>query len=160
MPPKPQTDPPATEPPGAGGGSRAARLAASAGVVGAATLASRVLGLVRDQVLAYRFGAGDAMDAFNVASRIPNLMRDLFAEGAMSAAFVPTFMRRLTKDGRGPALLLGNQVVNALIAATGVVVVAASCSRSRWCAGWPATTRRWPASSSWPRSSPASCSPS
>lgn len=124
MTPKPQTDRPATESPGAGGGSRAARLAASAGVVGAATLASRLLGLVRDQVLAYRFGAGDAMDAFNVASRIPNLMRDLFAEGAMSAAFVPTFMRRLTKDGRGPALLLGNQVVNALIAATGVVVVA------------------------------------
>ena len=110
--------------PTAGGGARAARLAASAGVVGAATLASRVLGLVRDQVLAYRFGAEDAMDAFNVASRIPNLMRDLFAEGAMSAAFVPTFMRRLTKDGRPTALLLGNQVVNALIAATGVVVVA------------------------------------
>ena len=124
MTPSPPTDPPATRTPGAGRGSRAARLAASAGVVGAATLASRLLGLVRDQVLAYRFGAGDAMDAFNVASRIPNLMRDLFAEGAMSAAFVPTFMRRLTKDGRAPALLLGNQVVNALIAATGIVVVA------------------------------------
>ncbi len=115
---------PGAQPPDASGGARAARLAASAGVVGAATLASRVLGLVRDQVLAYRFGAEDAMDAFNVASRIPNLMRDLFAEGAMSAAFVPTFMRRLTKDGRPTALLLGNQVVNALIAATGVVVVA------------------------------------
>ena len=112
MTPKPQTAAPA------------ARLAASAGVVGAATLASRLLGLVRDQLLAYRFGAGDAMDAFNVASRIPNLMRDLFAEGAMSAAFVPTFMRRLTRDGRAPALLLGNQVVNALIAVTGAVVVA------------------------------------
>ena len=115
---------PGAQPPDASGGARAARLAASAGVVGAATLASRVLGLVRDQVLAYRFGSEDAMDAFNVASRIPNLMRDLFAEGAMSAAFVPTFMRRLTKDGRPTALLLGNQVVNALIAATGVVVVA------------------------------------
>ena len=115
---------PGAHPPDASGGARGARLAASAGVVGAATLASRVLGLVRDQVLAYRFGAEDAMDAFNVASRIPNLMRDLFAEGAMSAAFVPTFMRRLTKDGRPTALLLGNQVVNALIAATGVVVVA------------------------------------
>ena len=76
-----------------------ARLARSAGLIGAATMASRVLGLVRDQILAYYFGAGHAMDAFNVAFRIPNLFRDLFAEGAMSAAFVPTFTRRLTTDG-------------------------------------------------------------
>ena len=57
---------------------------------------SRVLGLVRDQVLAALFGAGNEMDAFIVAFRIPNLVRDLFAEGAMSAAFVPTFTRHLT----------------------------------------------------------------
>ena len=120
----PRSTPPAAEAPEGAGEPQAARLATSAGIVGAATLASRLLGLVRDQALAYRFGATDAMDAFSVASRIPNLMRDLFAEGAMSAAFVPTFMRRLTKDGRLPALRLGNQVVNALIAATGVVVVA------------------------------------
>ena len=124
MTPHPKTAAPAAEPPDPDRAARGARLAASAGVVGAATLASRLLGLVRDQVLAYRFGAGDAMDAFNVAARIPNLMRDLFAEGAMSAAFVPTFMRRLTQDGRRPALLLGNQAINALIAATGAVVVA------------------------------------
>ena len=49
-------------------------------------MASRILGLVRDQVLAYYFGAGDAMDAFRVAFRIPNLVRDLFAEGAMVRA--------------------------------------------------------------------------
>ena len=54
-------------------------------------MTSRVLGLVRDQVLAYFFGAGDAMDAFRIAFRIPNVLRDLFAEGAMSAALVPTF---------------------------------------------------------------------
>ena len=124
MTPKPQNAAPAAESTAAGGGARAARLAASAGVVGVATLASRLLGLVRDLVLAYRFGATDAMDAFNVASRIPNLMRDLFAEGAMSAAFVPTFVRRLASDGRRPALLLGNQAVNALIAVTGTVVAA------------------------------------
>ena len=76
------------------------RLARSAGVFGLATIASRVLGLVRDQVLAFYFGAGDANDAFRVASRIPNLVRDLFAEGAMSAAFVPTFTRQLTLHGR------------------------------------------------------------
>ena len=62
-----------------------------------ATLASRVLGLVRDQVLAYLFGAGDAMDAFRIAFRLPNILRDLFAEGAMSAALVPTFTRALTR---------------------------------------------------------------
>ena len=120
----PETPAPGPGPAAPGGGARPSRLASAAGVIGAATLASRLLGLVRDQVLAYRFGATDAMDAFNVAARIPNLMRDLFAEGAMSAAFVPTFMRRLTSVGRRPALKLGNQVVNALIAVTGVVVVA------------------------------------
>ena len=50
------------------------QLATSAGIVGSATLTSRLLGLVRDQLLAFLFGAGNAMDAFNVAYRIPNLM--------------------------------------------------------------------------------------
>ena len=116
---------PATPPPsGPAAGSAAARLARSAGVVGAATLTSRLLGLVRDQVLAYLFGAGNAMDAFNVATRIPNLLRDLFAEGAMSAAFVPAFMRRLTHDGRVEAWRLGNQLLNALVVVTGAFVLA------------------------------------
>ena len=56
-------------------------------------MTSRILGLVRDQVLASIFGAGDAMDAFRIAFRLPNVLRDLFAEGAMSAALVPTFTR-------------------------------------------------------------------
>lgn len=105
-------------------GSASARLTRSAGVVGAATLTSRLLGLVRDQVLAALFGAGNAMDAFNVATRIPNLLRDLFAEGAMSAAFVPTFMRRLTNDGKAEAWRLGNQLLNALVTVTGALVLA------------------------------------
>jgi putative peptidoglycan lipid II flippase len=86
-------------------------------------MASRVLGLVRDQVLASMFGAGNAMDAFNVAFRIPNLVRDLFAEGAMSAAFVPTFTRHLTTSGKESAWRLGNNVVNALVVLTGVLVL-------------------------------------
>lgn len=57
-----------------------------------ATFCSRILGLVREQVLAYYFGASGFTDAFLVAYRIPNLLRDLFAEGAFSAAFVPTFI--------------------------------------------------------------------
>src|SRR5919112_322951 len=101
----------------------ARRLARSAGVVGIATMTSRVLGLVRDQVLAYLFGAGNAVDAYNVAFRIPTLLRDLFAEGAMSAAFVPTFTRYLTKGGKPAAWRLGSHVVNALLVVTGVLVV-------------------------------------
>ena len=100
------------------------RLARHAGLTGAATLASRVLGLVRDQVLAAFFGAGNDMDAFVVAFRIPNLVRDLFAEGAMSAAFVPTFTRELTLRGKRDAWRLGNNVLNTLLVVTGVIVVA------------------------------------
>ena len=100
------------------------RIARDAGLTGAATLTSRVLGLVRDQVLAAFFGAGNDMDAFVVAFRIPNLVRDLFAEGAMSAAFVPTFTRELTLRGRRDAWRLGNNVLNALIVVTGALVVA------------------------------------
>ena len=99
-------------------------LTRSAGIVGLATLASRVLGLVRDQALAYRFGAGDRMDAFFVALRIPNLLRELFAEGAMNAAFVPVFTRRLTREGREAAWRLGAQLVNALAVVTGVIAAA------------------------------------
>ena len=106
-----------------GGSLSPPRLARSAGIIGTATLASRLLGLIRDQVLAYLFGAGNAMDAFNVAYRIPNLMRDLFAEGAMSAAFVPTFTRHLTLRGKADAWRLGNQLVNALLIITGSLVM-------------------------------------
>jgi putative peptidoglycan lipid II flippase len=84
---------------------------------------SRVLGLGRDAVFAALFGAGPAMDAYNVAVRIPNLLRDLFAEGAMSAAFVPTFTRRLTTEGKVSAWRLGNHVVNALVVVTGTLVL-------------------------------------
>jgi putative peptidoglycan lipid II flippase len=86
-------------------------------------MASRILGLVRDQVLAYHFGADDAQDAFRVAFRIPNLVRDLFAEGAMSAAFVPTFTRELTREGRPRAWRLANSVVSALVLVTGLLVI-------------------------------------
>ena len=99
-------------------------LARSAGIVSLATMTSRVLGLVRDQALAYRFGAGNAMDAFLVALRIPNLLRELFAEGAMNAAFVPVFTRRLTHAGRDAAWRLGAQLINVLAVVTGGIVVA------------------------------------
>ena len=87
-------------------------------------MASRILGLLRDQVLAFYFGAGDAMDAFRVAFRVPNLARDLFAEGAMSAAFVPTFTHELTTGGKPRGWALANSVITALILITGVLVAA------------------------------------
>ena len=86
-------------------------------------MASRVLGLVRDQVLAYYFGASDTMDAYRVGFRLPNLLRDLFAEGAMSAAFVPTFTRHLHDSGRTSAWRLGNLVITKLVLVTGALVV-------------------------------------
>src|SRR6476660_10197207 len=100
------------------------KLARSAGLIGVATMASRVLGVAREMVLAAFFGAGSGveMDAFNVAFRVPILLRDLFAEGAMTAAFVPTFTRTLTNRGRDEAWRLGNLVINALLVVTGVLV--------------------------------------
>ena len=86
------------------------------GKVSLATLLSRVLGLVRDQVFAALFGAGTAADAFNMAFRVPNLVRDLFAEGAMSASFVPTFTEWRAKQGDEAAWALGRQVMSTLLA--------------------------------------------
>ena len=61
------------------------------GAIGLATLASRVLGYVRDMVVAHTFGAGPVTDAFLVAFRIPNLLRRLLGEGALSTAVIPVF---------------------------------------------------------------------
>ena len=101
------------------------RIARSAGLISIATMASRILGVARETVMAAIFGAGSGpeMDAFNVAFRIPNLLRDLFAEGAMTAAFVPTFTAALTTRGREGAWRLGNLVINALLIVTSLLVV-------------------------------------
>ena len=106
--------------PESGSSSRLARSAASAA---AATITSRILGVVRELVIANFFGATGMTDAYQVAFRIPNLLRDLFAEGAMSAAFIPTFTRYLTVSGKEPAWRLGNHVINALVVVTGAFVV-------------------------------------
>jgi putative peptidoglycan lipid II flippase len=71
----------------------------AASTVSALTLASRVTGLIRDSLIAATFGAGAANDAFQVAFRIPNLLRRLFAEGAFSQAFVPTLAATRAKHG-------------------------------------------------------------
>jgi putative peptidoglycan lipid II flippase len=72
---------------------------------------SRVLGLVREMVFAALFGAGAAADAFLVAFRIPNLLRDLLAEGALSAAFVPTFTQVWSGGDPRAAFLLVNRLL-------------------------------------------------
>ncbi|HEX8313060.1 MAG TPA: murein biosynthesis integral membrane protein MurJ, partial [Chthoniobacteraceae bacterium] len=70
----------------------------------------RVLGLIREQVFAWLFGGGKEMDAFIVAFRTPNLLRDLFAEGALSTAFVTTFSKKIQKEGEQSAWQLANKV--------------------------------------------------
>ena len=90
-------------------------VARNAGIVSLAVMASRVLGLVRDQVFAIFFGAGLYYDAFLTAFRIPNLLRDLFAEGALSAAFVTTFSQVLATKGEQEAIRLSNRVATLMI---------------------------------------------
>lgn len=96
-------------------------IARSAAVMGVATFFSRIAGLLREQTFAYLFGAGIWTDAFNVAFRIPNLLRDLFAEGAMSAAFIPTFNAALQKDGKDKAFRLTNLTLSALFLVVGLL---------------------------------------
>src|ERR1700752_2935589 len=80
------------------------------GVVGVAVMCSRVLGLIREQVFAGLFGAGRNLDAFLMAFRLPNLLRDLFAEGALSTAFITTFSKKIAIDGDQSAWRLANKV--------------------------------------------------
>src|SRR5438045_6440677 len=80
------------------------------GVVGIAILSSRVLGLIREMVFAGLFGAGRNLDAFLMAFRLPNLLRDLFAEGALSTAFITTFSKKIAVEGDESAWRLANKV--------------------------------------------------
>jgi putative peptidoglycan lipid II flippase len=98
-------------------------LMGAAGSVSLAIMISRILGLLRDVVQAKYFGAGLHTDAFAIAFRIPNLLRDLFAEGALSAAFIPTFIRRLTRGGKEQAWILANRVISALLVIMAVITL-------------------------------------
>ena len=95
----------------------------SAGIVSVAVAMSRLTGLVREMVMARFFGAGFVYDAFLLGFRIPNLTRDLFAEGALSSAFVPLFTQTLAQKGRKEAAVLSNLVATALI-----LIVGAFCA--------------------------------
>ncbi len=90
------------------------RLAAHAGSMSLAVMMSRVLGLARDLVFAFYFGATWAADAFNLAFIIPNLLRRLFGEGALAAAFVPIYQDIGIKQGRAAQLRFGLKVLSLL----------------------------------------------
>ena len=112
-------------------------------MVGAATLVSRILGFLRDLVIARVFGAGAGTDAFFVAFRLPNLLRRLVAEGALSSAFIPVFTEYATTRARADTLRMLRAVDRAHAAAPG--------RRDRRAASWP----RRGSSGSWrPASSP------
>jgi len=100
-----------------------ARFTRRVGLFSLGTLLSRVLGLVRESVFAYLFGAGFATDAFNVAFRIPNFFRDLFAESALSAAFVPAFIRSLENEEREHTWRFAANMLNTLALVIGLLVV-------------------------------------
>jgi len=86
----------------------------AAGVVGASTLLSRILGYIRDMVIASFFGAGLSSDAFIAAFRIPNLMRRLFGEGSLSISFIPVFTQYLTDKGKDEAFELARSAIRLL----------------------------------------------
>ena len=95
----------------------------AAGVVGMATLSSRILGFVRDMVVAVFFGAGVYSDAFIAAFRIPNLLRRLFAEGSLSIAFVPVFTDCLNADGKEEAFDMARSAMRLLsVLLTGITL--------------------------------------
>ncbi|MET4663965.1 murein biosynthesis integral membrane protein MurJ [Sphingomonas sp. PvP056] len=106
------------------------------GSIGSLTLASRILGLVRDSLFARYVGAGFASDAFLVAFRLPNLFRALFAEGAFSAAFIPMFNQKVgdkTGDGLPTGLAFARDVLSVLLPILIVMTVVLEL------AAWPVT---------------------
>jgi putative peptidoglycan lipid II flippase len=107
-----------------GGAAHEHGLLRSAGVVSAAVLLSRLTGLVREMAMARLFGAGAVYDAFLTAFRIPNLTRNLFAEGALSSAFVPTITETLATGTAREADELARVVATAVTLAAGAVCVA------------------------------------
>ena len=96
-------------------------VARSAGIVSGAVALSRATGLVREMVMARLFGAGAAYDAFLLGFRVPNLARDLFAEGALSTAFVPVFSEYLATRSKREAVALANLVLTAMVLAVGLI---------------------------------------
>src|SRR5216684_2785916 len=96
----------------------------AAGIIGIAVMCSRLLGLAREQIFAALFGGGGAMDAFTAAFRIPNLLRDLFAEGALLTAFVTPFSKTIARGGDDAAWRLANKVATLTAVVLGLLCIA------------------------------------
>ena len=118
------SDPTAVSPAPANAQDETRSVVKAAGVIGVATFSSRILGFVRDMVLANLFGATPAADAFFVAYRIPNLLRELFAEGSMSSAFIPVFTEYQTQKSKQDAWELASAVFTTLLTiVTGITIL-------------------------------------
>lgn len=100
----------------------------SVATVGGFTMGSRVLGFVRDILIARVLGTGDIADAFFVSQRFPNLFRSLFAEGAFNASFVPLFARRLETEGKTAARAFAEQVLSVMVVTLLLFTVAAQAA--------------------------------
>lgn len=100
-------------------------IARNASIVGGATLISRVLGFVRDLIVAFTLGAGLFADAFFVAFRIPNLMRRLFGEGSLTMAFIPVYSRVMEEEGEEAAREMARSAMIWLGLILGVLTLAA-----------------------------------
>ena len=98
-------------------------VARSAGIVSIAVMFSRVLGLLREMIFARYFGAGFLYDAYVVAFRIPNVLRDLFAEGALSVAFVKVFTDYQINKSEREAWRLASMVLNALAIVLSIITI-------------------------------------
>lgn len=99
------------------------KAAKATGKIGIAVMLSRILGLIRDIFMVRLYGTSLLADCFNLAFKIPNLLRDLFAEGALSQAFVTTFSKRLKEEGETSAWLLANRVLSlAVVVMSGVTI--------------------------------------
>jgi putative peptidoglycan lipid II flippase len=100
---------------------QAEQVVRSAGIISAVVLLSRFTGLAREMVMAHNFGAGFLHDSFLLGFRIPNLTRDLFAEGALSSAFVPVFTKALVLGDDRKAAELANLTTTAIIVVVGLL---------------------------------------
>lgn len=105
--------------------AESSKIVRNASVVAGATLLSRVLGFVRDLIVAFALGAGLPADAFFVAFRIPNLLRRLFGEGSLTMAFVPVFSRVRREQGEQAAFEMARSAMTWLLIILGVLTLLA-----------------------------------
>ena len=99
------------------------RLLKSTAIIGALTLVSRVLGLVRDILIARFLGAGGISDAFFTAFKLPNIFRRMFAEGAFNAAFIPLYARRIEEEGQARADEFASEAMAMLFTVVAAIII-------------------------------------